>query len=183
MGRSVLQRGRSPKPLVIVALAGSVIWTGSSAASTSDQRTQSAWQAGVARVCAGARLFEGRHSIGTEQGAIAVARDIRASTARRLARIEALDAVPERPLLAQRWLHSQRRLSRLFARSYLEIWHAVAAANSPTARAKLPRILERMLHRPDGERAYARHLEAQLDVPDCTGGDNTDPTPSIVHNP
>lgn len=29
------------------------------------------WRAGVTRVCTGALLFEGRHSIGTEQGAVA----------------------------------------------------------------------------------------------------------------
>ena len=139
-----------------------------------------AWRAGVTRVCTGALLFEGRHSIGTEQGAVAVARDIRASTARRLARIEALRAHPERPLLASHWLRVEHRLAELYAGSYLDIWHAIAHANSPAERARLPHILGHILHRPDVARAEARLLEGQLRVPDCTGGENTTPNPCSI---
>ena len=141
------------------------------------------WRVGVTRVCRGALLFEGRHSLGSEQGAVAVARDIRASTGRRLARIEALRAHPERPLLASRWLRIERHLSELYARSYLGIWQAIAHANSRAERARLPRIVGQMLHRPDVARAQARLLGGQLRVPDCTGGENTTPRPSIAFNP
>ena len=153
------------------------------AAARSDRPDRHAWRVGVTRVCTGALLFTGRHSIGTEQGAVAVARDIRASTTRRLARIEALPAHPERPRLASRWLRVEQRLSALYASSYLGIWHAIAHANSPAERARLPRILAQMLHRPDAARAQARLLGGQLRVPDCTGGENTTPSPSIAFNP
>jgi hypothetical protein len=162
---------------------GSLISVTTIAASGSERPDGPPWRVGVTRVCTGALLFEGSHSIGTEQGAVAVARDIRASTARRLARIGALRARPERPRLARQWLRVERRLSQLYASSYLGIWHTIARANSPAERARLPRILKRLLHRPDGMRAGARHLEEQLQVPDCTGGENTTPSPSIAFNP
>ena len=162
---------------------GSLISVTSIAASGSARFDGHPWRVGVTRVCRDALLFEGSHSIGTEEGAVAVARDIRASTARRLARIGALRARPERPRLARQWLRIERRLSRLFASSYLDIWHAIAGANTPAERGRLPAILKQMLHRPDGMRVRARLLEEQLQVPDCTGGENTTPSPSIAFNP
>ena len=171
------------KTFAVTLMVVSFISVTTIAASGSDRPDAHAWRVGVTRVCTRALLFEGRHSIGTEQGAVAVARDIRASTARRLARIGALRAHPERPRSARQWLRVERRLSEVYASSYLGIWHAIARANSPAERARLPRILKRMLHRPDGTRARARHLEEQLQVPDCTGGENTTPSPSIAFNP
>jgi hypothetical protein len=165
--------------LVIVSL----ISVTKNAAAGSDRPDGDAWRVGVTRVCAGALLFVGRHSMGTEHGAVAVARDILASTARRLARIEALRAHPERPLLASRWTRLEHRLSELYATSYLGIWHAIAHANSPEERARLPQILGQMLHRPDVARTQARLLEGQLRVPDCTGGENTTPSLQIAFNP
>jgi hypothetical protein len=153
-----------------------------SAAGGSDRPDGHPWRVGVARICRGALLFEGRHSVGTEQGAVAVARDIRASTGRRLARIEALRAHPERPLVATQWLRIEHRLSELYARSYLGIWQAIAHANSRAERARLPRVLGQMLHRPDIARAQARLLAGQLRVPDCTGGENTTPPSSLAFN-
>ena len=57
----------------------------------------------VARICADALLFEKAHAIGTRAGALAVARDIRASTRRRLQRVADIPdtagaAAPDRPL-------------------------------------------------------------------------------------
>ena len=171
------------KTFAVALVIASLISVTKSAAAGSDRPDRHAWRVGVTRVCTGALLFEGRHSIGTEQGAAAVARDIRASSARRLARIEALRAHPERPLLASQWLRVEHRLSELYASSYLAIWHAIAHANSPADRARLPRILGQMLHRPDVARTQARLLGGQLRVPDCTGGENSTPTPSIAFNP
>ena len=171
------------KTFAVTLVVFSFISVTTIAASGSDRPDAHAWRVGVTRVCRLALLFEGRHSIGTEQGAVAVARDIRASTARRLARIGALRARPERPRLAGQWLGVERRLSELYASNYVGIWHAIARANSPAERAGLPRILGRMLHRPDATRVRARHLEEQLQVPDCTGGENTTPSPSIAFNP
>jgi len=131
------------------------------------------WHVGVTSICTGALLFEGRHSIGTAEGAAAVARDIRASTLRRLARIEALPQRPERPLLASRWLATEQRLSVVYANSYVDIWRAIAHANTPVERARLPRRLGVLLHRPDALGARARVQAAALHVPDCTGGNGT----------
>jgi hypothetical protein len=160
--------GKSVAAALVIA---SAIFATGSAAAASDRHARDAWTVGVARVCTGALLFEGRHSIGTARGAVAVARDIRASTARRLARIEELRAHPDRPLLASRWTRAEHRLSELYARNYLGIWRAIANANSRAERARLPRILTQMLNRPDRASARARLLEEQLGVPDCTGGD------------
>src|SRR5262245_19048452 len=44
----------------------------------------------VTRVCTGALLFDHQHAMGTRADALAVARDIRASTHRRLARVTKL---------------------------------------------------------------------------------------------
>jgi hypothetical protein len=141
------------------------------------------WRIDVANICTGALLFDGRHSIGTEQGAVAVARDIRASTARRLARIAALRVHPARPQLAARWLQGEQRLSELYASTYLRIWHAIARPNSSADRAQLPRILNKLLHRPDEARTHAQLLEEQLQIPDCTGGEDTTPTAAVAFNP
>jgi len=98
----------------------------------------------------GALLFRSRHSIGNEHGAVAVARDIRASTARRLTRIEALQAHPD-TTAGESWLRVEHRLSELYARSYLGIWHAIAHANS-LRNGAAPRILGQMLRRPTSRR-------------------------------
>jgi hypothetical protein len=149
------------KTFAAALVIASLISVTKNAAAGSDRPDGHAWRVGVTRVCTGALLFEGRHSIGTEQGAVAVARDIRASTARRLTRIEALRAHPERPLLASHWSRVEHRLSELYASTYLAIWHAIAHANSSAERA----------------------LEGKLRVPDCTGGENTTPRPSIAFCP
>jgi hypothetical protein len=135
------------------------------------------WRIAVTNICTGALLFDGRHSIGTAEGAQSVARDIRASTQRRIARIKALSQPPQRPLLASRWLATERTLSLVYARSYLDIWRAIAHADTPVERAELPRAIRVLLHRPDVISARARRQAAQLRVPDCTGGNRatTDP--------
>lgn len=169
--------------VLIVVVTACLISVTNIAASASDRRAGLTWRGGVTSICAGALLFDGRHSIGTEQGAVAVARDIRASTARRLARIGALRAQPEWPLLARQWLRLERRLSELYASSYLSIWHAIASANNPAQRARLPQIVESLLQRPDVPSAHAQRLEGRLQVPDCTGGENPNPDPSASFSP
>ena len=52
------------------------------------RRSRITWSGAVARICANALLFEEEHQLGNRAGAIAVARDIRASTARRLSTSE-----------------------------------------------------------------------------------------------
>jgi hypothetical protein len=128
------------------------------------------WSDGVTQICAHALLFEGRHEIGTRAGAIAVARDIRASTARRLDRIRALEVPPPQPGPSMEWLDLEQRLADVYASSYVRIYNAIAAAATPKQRARLPRVLERLLHAPDALRGKAASLEGRLHVPDCTGG-------------
>ena len=130
----------------------------------------SPWSQQVTGICAHALLFEGRHQVGTRAGAVAVARDIRASTARRLGRIRALSIRPPQQRLSRRWLRLERRLAAVYASSYLRIYDAIAAANTPSERARLPRVLGRLLHRPDTIRETTTNLEQRLRVTDCTGG-------------
>jgi hypothetical protein len=128
------------------------------------------WSVGVTRICAHALLFEGQHEIGTRAGAIAVAQDIRASTARRLDRIRALQVPPPEPGLSAQWLDLEQRLADVYASSYVRIYDAIAAAVTRKQRARLPRVLDRLVHAPDALRGRTASLEGRLLVPDCTGG-------------
>jgi hypothetical protein len=142
--------------------------------------TQRTWTQGVTRICLHALLFEHRHTIGTEQGARDVARDIRASTASRLERIGSLRARPDRPRVARAWLRTERALADLYADTYLRIWQAIDRANNPSARRRLPAVVHRLVHRPDGLQAVAVSFEQELSVPDCTGGENTNTVSSLI---
>jgi hypothetical protein len=124
----------------------------------------------VARICAGALLFEHPHQIGTDAGALAAARDIRRSAHRRLARVAAIPVPGEVTHLATRWISLQRRLAESYATNWMRIHRAIDAARTPRQRAGLPRRLETFLHAPDRLRRASRRLESALDVPDCTGG-------------
>jgi len=137
----------------------------------------STWSDAVTGICAHALLFEGSHEIGTHAGAVAVAHDIRASTGRRVRRIRALPVAPPNPGLASRWLVLEQRLAALYATSYVRIFDAIDAVETPSQRAELPAILRRLLDAPDPLRAKAGRLELRLRAPDCTGGEATgDPT-------
>lgn len=145
------------------------------AASTPDQR----YSLSVARICAGALLFEHPHAIGTDAGVRAAARDIRRSARRRLARVAAVPAPRELTRLAHRWISLQRRLSESYARNWLRIHSAIDAARTPSQRARLPAVLQRFVHAPDALRRASRRVELALTVPDCTGGDPHPMTPPV----
>jgi hypothetical protein len=164
--------------LLVAALA--VALAASSTASTATATGPVAWPDAVTAICAHALLFEGRHEIGTRAGAIAVARDTRASTARRLRRIRALPMPPPQARLSLRWLDLERQLAAVYARSYVHIYDAIAAAVTPAERARLPRILDKLLRTPDALRGQTASLEGRLHVPDCTGGGTPNAPPQTV---
>lgn len=124
----------------------------------------------VTRICAGALLFDHAHHMGTRADARSVARDIRASTARRLARVTALSVPPELGRLSSRGISSQRRLAAAYARARVQISDTIDAARTPAGRATLAARLHRLVHRPDSLRLAAGRLQLELHVPDCTGG-------------
>lgn len=132
--------------------------------------TASAYSLAVSRVCAGSLLFDHRHHLGTRADALSVARDIRASTARRLAHVTTLQVPAELRRLNRRWISSQRRLAAMFARLWVRIYDTIDAARTPAQRATLAERLERLVHAPDRLKLAARRLELALHVPDCTGG-------------
>jgi hypothetical protein len=142
----------------------------------------STWSRAVTGICANALLFEGHHEIGTRAGAVAVARDIRASTGRRLRRIRGLPIIPPQQRLSTHWLRLEQRLAAIYASSYLRIYDAIAAAKTRQQHAQLPRVLGRLLHAPDPLRETTANLEHRLGVPDCTGGGTPSP-PSQAANP
>ena len=125
---------------------------------------------GVWRVCGGALLFDHPHDMGTRANALSVARDIRASTARRLARVTALSVPGELRRLNSRWISSQRRLASLYARLWVRIFDTIDAARTPAQKATLSEQLKALVHAPDPLKLAAGRLELQLHVPDCTGG-------------
>lgn len=124
----------------------------------------------VTRICAGALLFDHKHRMGTRADALAVARDIRASTARRLARVTRLSVPPQLQHTSSRWISSQRRLASLYARTWVRIYDTIDAARTPAQRATLADRLHELVHAPDPLKLVAGRLELELHVPDCTGG-------------
>jgi hypothetical protein len=123
----------------------------------------------VTRICAGATLFDHPHHMGTRADALSVAQDIRASTARRLARVLAVHVPRKLQRTSRRWITSQRRLAALFARNWVRIYDAIDAARTPEQKAALPHRLHELVHEPDPLRLVAGRLELKLHVPDCTG--------------
>jgi hypothetical protein len=124
----------------------------------------------VTRICAGALLFDHAHHMGTRADALSVARDIRASTVRRLAGVTALSVPPELQRISSRWISSQRRLASLYARTWVRINDTIDAARTPAQQATLAERLEQLVHAPESLKLVAGRLELELHVPDCTGG-------------
>jgi hypothetical protein len=124
----------------------------------------------VTHICAGALLFDHAHHMGTRADALAIARDIRSSTARRIARVAAVIAPTRLQRVSRRWISSQRRLAAMFARLWVRIYDTIAAARTPAQRAGLAGRLEPLVHAPDRLKLVAGRLELALRVPDCTGG-------------
>jgi hypothetical protein len=124
----------------------------------------------VTRICAGALLFDHAHHMGTRADARSVARDIRGSTARRLARVTALSVPSELEPLSSRWISSQRRLAAGYARAWVQIYDTIDAARTPAQRDGLAERLYELVHASDPLRLAAGRLELELHVPDCTGG-------------
>ena len=125
---------------------------------------------GVWRICGRALLFDHAHDMGTRADALSVARDIRASTGRRLVRVSALSVPRELRGISSRWISSQRRLAQSYAVNWVRIYDAIDSALTPAQQAALPERLHRLVHAPDRLRLAAGRLELKLHVPDCTGG-------------
>jgi hypothetical protein len=111
-------------------------------------------------------------------GAIAVSRDIRATGARRLRRVDAIAKPVSTARLAIAWIGLERRLVKIYASTYLRIWYAIDRANSAAQRAALPGVLHALIHRPDRLQYQAARLARRLRVPDCTGGQPNPETPT-----
>jgi hypothetical protein len=140
--------------------------------SAADQYTATGYKYShaVTRICAGALLFDHSHRMGTRSDALAVARDIGASTARRLKRVTALPIPPKLRPASSRWISSQRQLAAMFARTWVRIYDTIDAARTRAQRATLANRLEQLVHAPDQLKLAAGRLERRLHVPDCTGG-------------
>ena len=123
----------------------------------------------VTQICAGALLFNGAHTIGTRDGAVAVSNDIALTGGTRLHRIEALPK-PSQARTVVRWLSVEHQLVTMYATNYLRIWTAIEQARSPRQRAQLAHVLLPLIHQSDALVHQAVTLEHALGVPDCTGG-------------
>jgi hypothetical protein len=134
----------------------------------------------ITKICSGARLFEGSHRLSTRADALAVARDIRASTRRRLDRVRAVPVPRRRERLVKRWIALERRLADVYAESWVGMFDAIDAAQTPGQRERLPALLSRLLHAPDRLRVAASQIELVLQVPDCTGGAIAAPAPHAI---
>jgi hypothetical protein len=157
---------RPPTLVAGTALVATALAAGSARAVP----TPAAYSRAVTCICAGALLFDHAHPMGTRADALAVARDIRASTARRLARVTAVPAPLALRPASGRWISSQRRLAAVFARTWVRIYDTIDAAKTPAQQAALPGRLHALVHAPDRLRLAAGRLELELHVPDCTRG-------------
>jgi hypothetical protein len=155
--------------IVAVFLAAAVVQAGAAQAVQVVQ-TPAGYSRAVMRICAGALLFDGRHQIGTRAGAIAVAKDIRATGGRRLRRVDAVPKPASTAPLASRWIGVERRLVELYASTYLQIWYEIERADSAAERAGLAHALRALLRRPVQLQYRAAILQLRLRVADCTGG-------------
>jgi hypothetical protein len=162
-----MSRSSAAGVLVIGAL---LIASSTAPAMTRRASPATAYSVAVARICADALLFDHAHPIGTRAGALAVARDIRASTARRLHRIAAVPVPLSLRRLTRRWITLQRRLAASYARTWVRIYDTIDAAHTPAQRAHLASRLARLVSEPDSLRLASGRLELRLHVPDCTGG-------------
>ena len=124
----------------------------------------------VTRICAHALLFEGSHPIGTREGALGVAGDIRASARRRLARVAAVPAPFAERRAVARWLALEQRLAEMYALGYVRIYDLIAAPRTSMQYPEAARRIQQLEHAPDPLRRAAARLERHLRVPDCTGG-------------
>jgi hypothetical protein len=156
--------------IIVVAVPAAVLTLAATSSATAPNRRVPPWSGAVTHICAGALLFEHRHEMGTRAGALAVARDIRASTKRRLTRIVTLPIAPDRPRIAARWLRVEWRLARAYARAYVRIFEVIDATRTPRQHEREPRLLNALLHAPDRLGHQAARLQTALLVPDCTGG-------------
>jgi hypothetical protein len=150
--------------MLTVAIPAPASLTGSAAG------TPAEYARTVTHICRGALLFEGRHEIGTRAGAVAVSLDIRATGSRRLDRVDAVPKPAETAKLAVHWIAIERSLVATYATAYLQVWGAIERATTPREHARLPGVLQALIHRPDRLQARAGALEQVLGVPDCTGG-------------
>ena len=108
--------------------------------------------------------------MGTRDGALGVAADIRASAERRLARVAAVPPPVGESKPVARWLALERRIAEVYATSYLGIYDTIAAPRTAVQYVAAAHRIHRLEHAPDRLRRAAARLEAQLGVPDCTGG-------------
>jgi hypothetical protein len=162
------------------AIAGALPGTPKAAAGLASRPASLDYTLSVRQICAGALLFDHPHSMGTRAGAMAVARDIRASTGRRLTRVTAVRPPPSLRHPVARWMSLQRRLADSYAHNWVRIYDAIDRARTPAQHAGLVRALERLLHAPDPLRRASARLEQQLDLPDCTGGTTPPPEAPTV---
>jgi hypothetical protein len=165
--------------IIAAFLAAVAVQTGAAEAVQVPQ-TAARYSRAITQICAGALLFDGRHQIGTRAGAIAVARDIRATGGSRLRRVDAVPEPASSVRLASRWIAVEWRLVKTYASTYLQIWYEIERANSAAQRAALPHALGTLLQRPDQLQYLAASLEQRLRVPDCTGGQ---PNPETTTSP
>ena len=161
---------------VATALAAVALAAAAAPVQAASGNSAAEYSLAVTRICAGALLFEHTQKMGTRADALAVARDIRASTARRLAGVTALSVPPELQLISSRWISSQRGLASIYARTWVRIYDTIDAARTPGQRAGLAERLVQLMRAPDSLKLVAGRLELELQVPDCTGGGG-DPLP------
>ena len=163
------------------AIAGALPGSSKAATGVASRPASPDYAVSVRQICAGALLFDHPHSMGTRPGAMAVARDIRASTGRRLTRVTAVRPPPSLRHPVARWISLQRRLADSYAYNWVRIYDAIDTARTPAQHAGLARALERLLHAPDPLRRASARLEQQLDLPDCTGGSTPPPEAATAH--
>jgi hypothetical protein len=131
--------------------------------------TPAAYSEAVFQICANALLFEGSYALGTREGTVEAAADIRDSTRRRLARVAELSTPPAETQAIARWLAVEQRLADTYAISFVEFYDLIASLSTPEQSAGASSRARTILQASYPLRLAAGRLELQLRLPDCTG--------------
>ncbi len=168
-----LSRRRSRGTIAVLVVVAAVTAAASQAQPQRRQTpagsTAAAYSRDVFRICAGAVLFEGSHALGTRQGTLDAAADIRASTQRRLAEVARVPTPADEARTIARWLAVEQQLADAYAQDLVQLYDLIATVSTSADADRASQSMRAVTDASYPIRLAAGRLELKLGVPDCTG--------------
>ena len=172
MGEHV-SAARLGRPIATLLVVAAVTATGSQAQTQRRQTpasiTTAAYSRDVFQICAGAVLFEGSHALGTRQGTLAAAADMRASTQRRLAEVARLPTPADEARTIARWIAVEQQVADVYAQDLVQLYDLIATVSMSEDADRASQSMRAVTDASYPIRLAAGRLELKLGVPDCTG--------------